>query len=176
MSSSITQIRHPSSVRAVVLSPVSWRPLQAVSALDNGSIHMYVQVDQHACNSSNTYFSKICRWDLRMGQRGQLHRIPLAHNGPVLTLDWTLPSALPNSARAKGEPMPASPQASASSGWYSNMSFGQFDDLGVSPGGPNGGNAGNDADSTGSGWLASGGMDKCVKVRPSEIRARTAFN
>lgn len=108
----------------------------------------------------------ICRWDLRMGQRGQLHRIPLAHNGPVLTLDWTLPSTLPSSSRAKGEPLPASPQASA--GWYSNMSFGQFDDLGVSTGGPNGGSSGTDADSTGSGWLASGGMDRCVKVRSSK--------
>ncbi|KAJ3553895.1 hypothetical protein NM688_g3378 [Phlebia brevispora] len=144
MSAAITQIRHPSPVRCVVLSPVSWRPLQAISALDNGSIHM---------------------WDLKMGQRGQLHRIPLAHSRAVLTLDWTLASSS-TSSRVKGEPVSAPSQTSSSSGWYGNMGFGQFDDLGsLSVGSStNSADGGGESDSSGSGWLASGGMDRCVKI------------
>ncbi len=34
------------------------------------------------------------RWDLRMGQRGQLDKVPVAHNGPVTSLDWYAPQHL----------------------------------------------------------------------------------
>ncbi|KAG0696924.1 hypothetical protein DFH29DRAFT_812461 [Suillus ampliporus] len=67
MSKSILKIHHPTSVRSVVFSPCLSHPLQAVVGLDNGSIY---------------------RWDLQMGQRGQLDRLPVAHAGPILALDW----------------------------------------------------------------------------------------
>ncbi|KAG1837022.1 hypothetical protein C8R48DRAFT_782829 [Suillus tomentosus] len=67
MSKSIMKIHHPTSVRSLVFSPCLSHPLQAVVGLDNGSIY---------------------RWDLQMGQRGQLDRLPVAHTGPILALDW----------------------------------------------------------------------------------------
>lgn len=67
MSRSVMKIHHPTSVRSLVFSPSLSHPLQAVVGLDNGSIY---------------------RWDLQMGQRGQLDRLPLAHTGPILALDW----------------------------------------------------------------------------------------
>ncbi|KAG1739394.1 uncharacterized protein EDB91DRAFT_1134938 [Suillus paluster] len=67
MSKSLLKIHHPTSVRSVVFSPCLSHPLQAVVGLDNGSIY---------------------RWDLQMGQRGQLDRLPVAHAGPILALDW----------------------------------------------------------------------------------------
>lgn len=90
-----------------------------------------------------------------MGQRGQLHRIPLAHSGAILTLDWTLPSSVA-SVRPKSE-----------TGWYGNMGFGQFDDLGSAthPTATAG-----EAETAGMGWLASGGMDRCVKVSSTFAR------
>ncbi|KDQ51501.1 hypothetical protein JAAARDRAFT_210996 [Jaapia argillacea MUCL 33604] len=71
MSKSIMKIHHPTSVRSVILSPSSARPLEAVVGLDNGSIY---------------------RWDLTKGQRGQLDRLPVAHSAPILALDWCIPS------------------------------------------------------------------------------------
>ncbi|KII91642.1 hypothetical protein PLICRDRAFT_515536 [Plicaturopsis crispa FD-325 SS-3] len=67
MTRSIMKIHHPTSVRNVVFSPNQSQPLQAIAGLDNGSIY---------------------RWDLKMGQRGQLDRLPMAHSGAVLALDW----------------------------------------------------------------------------------------
>jgi len=67
MAKSLMRIHHPTSVRGVVFSPSLWQPLQAVVGLDNGSIY---------------------RWDLKMGQRGQLDRLTMAHSGPVMSLDW----------------------------------------------------------------------------------------
>ena len=67
MSRSVMTIRHPTSVRSLVFSPTRAHPLQAVVGLDNGSIY---------------------RWDLQMGQRGQLDRLPVAHTGAILALDW----------------------------------------------------------------------------------------
>ncbi|THV00375.1 hypothetical protein K435DRAFT_854840 [Dendrothele bispora CBS 962.96] len=74
---SIMRIRHPTSVRGVVFSPVMWQPLQAAVGLDNGNIY---------------------RWDLKMGQRGQLDRIPVAHSGSVTSLDWCSSSSATSSA------------------------------------------------------------------------------
>ncbi|KAF8885529.1 hypothetical protein BD779DRAFT_1533641 [Infundibulicybe gibba] len=67
ISKSLLRVHHPTSVRSVVFSPNTLRPLQAVVGLDNGSIY---------------------RWDLKMGQRGQLDRIAVAHTASVTTLDW----------------------------------------------------------------------------------------
>ena len=67
MSRSVMKIHHPTSVRSLVFSRTLSHPLQAVVGLDNGSIY---------------------RWDLQMGQRGQLDRLPVAHTGPILALDW----------------------------------------------------------------------------------------
>ncbi|KAF8441042.1 hypothetical protein L210DRAFT_3645285 [Boletus edulis BED1] len=67
MSRSVMKIHHPTSVRSLVFSRSLSHPLQAVVGLDNGSIY---------------------RWDLQMGQRGQLDRLPVAHTGPILALDW----------------------------------------------------------------------------------------
>ena len=62
-----------------------------------------------------------------MGQRGQLDRLPVAHSGPVMDLNW----------------------CNASSGPTSHTGSGTGDTGGVS------GNLG---------WIASGGLDRRVKV------------
>ncbi|OCH91390.1 WD40 repeat-like protein [Obba rivulosa] len=137
LTKSVVQMFHPSAVRAVAFSPVPWQPHQAVVALDNGTI---------------------CRWDLQMGQRGQLDRILVAHSGPILALDWSLaPSSVPGGATSSSH---SAPQTT----WYSAATGGSgiFDDLLQGPGGATTG--GNTGDSSGAGWLASGGLDHCVKV------------
>ncbi|KAK2464502.1 hypothetical protein APHAL10511_003481 [Amanita phalloides] len=67
MSKSLMRVHHPASVRSVVFSPILWQPLQAIVGLDNGSIY---------------------RWDLKMGQRGLLDRLLVAHTTPVTSLSW----------------------------------------------------------------------------------------
>ncbi|GLB41390.1 putative WD40 repeats [Lyophyllum shimeji] len=67
MSRSLMRVHHPTSVRSVAFSPSTWLPLHAVVGLDNGSIY---------------------RWDLKMGQRGRVDRLPVAHVASVTTLDW----------------------------------------------------------------------------------------
>lgn len=37
--------------------------------------------------------SAIFRWELRMGQRGLLDRLPVAHTASVTSLDWRLPES-----------------------------------------------------------------------------------
>ncbi|KZT72008.1 hypothetical protein DAEQUDRAFT_686910 [Daedalea quercina L-15889] len=136
MTKSIMWIRHPGPVRAVVFSPISTHPLQAISALDNGGIY---------------------RWDLSMGQRGQLDRILAAHSGPILTLDWTVSSGS------------VTPSRSPQSNWYgaSSTALGLLDEIIPGSGGLQGvgiGSGNGDIDVAGMGWLASGGLDRCVKV------------
>ncbi|KAG6810839.1 hypothetical protein H0H92_010103, partial [Tricholoma furcatifolium] len=67
LSRSIMRVHHPTSVRSVVFSPSNWQPLQTVVGLDNGNIY---------------------RWDLKMGQRGLLDRLPVAHTSSITSLDW----------------------------------------------------------------------------------------
>ncbi|OJA08915.1 hypothetical protein AZE42_07365 [Rhizopogon vesiculosus] len=81
MTKSLMKIHHPTSVRSLVFSPCLSHPLQAVVGLDNGSIY---------------------RWDLQMGQRGQLDRLPVAHAGPILALDWCSTPNTNNSGDAVG--------------------------------------------------------------------------
>ncbi|CCL98560.1 uncharacterized protein FIBRA_00560 [Fibroporia radiculosa] len=138
LTKSIMWIRHPASVRAVVFSPIQWQPLQAITALDNGSIY---------------------RWDLKVGQRGQLDRIPAAHSGPILALDWSPPSS-------SSAPLSSGvARQGARSNWYSgsNSALGLLDDIMPGPGNPSDSSV-NDMEGTGTGWLASGGLDRCVKV------------
>ncbi|EMD38736.1 hypothetical protein CERSUDRAFT_112461 [Gelatoporia subvermispora B] len=136
LSKSVVQIFHPAAVRAAAFSPVGWQPHQAVVALDNGTI---------------------CRWDLQMGQRGQLDRILVAHSGPILALDWSLPAS---SASNAGTSSRSAPQTT----WYGAATGGSgiFDEILQGPGGTAPGAAA--GDSSGAGWLASGGLDHCVKV------------
>ncbi|KAL4244097.1 GATOR2 complex protein WDR24 [Abortiporus biennis] len=132
---SMLKIHHPTSVRSVVASPVPWQPKHVVTGLDNGSIY---------------------RWDLNMGQRGQLDRIPVAHKGPILALDWTYPSSCTLNARTA--PVPSQ----ASTAWYGGVGGGLFDDLGAF--GAANANANTVNEAGGMGWIASGGLDRCVKV------------
>jgi hypothetical protein len=71
-----------------------------------------------------------------MGHRGQLDRIPVAHAGPILSLDWCL-------GPADGVLLPAS--------------LSRQDTL-------TGADTGGSSNASGTGWLASGGMDRTVKV------------
>ncbi|KAK7020532.1 WD-repeats-region domain-containing protein [Favolaschia claudopus] len=97
MGKSIMRIHHPTSVRGVAFSPSPSQPLQAIVGLDNGSIYRRVPVSLSffffACSLC------LCRWELRMGQRGMLDRLPVAHTASVTSLDWRLP----DSAQATNE-------------------------------------------------------------------------
>ncbi|KAF9807356.1 hypothetical protein IEO21_08250 [Rhodonia placenta] len=94
-------------------------------------------------------------WDLNVGQRGQLDRIPAAHSGPILALDWSSTSASPSPA-----------QQSTPNSWYSSSgsALGLLDDIIPGSGGVSKGSGAREGDGAGLGWLASGGLDRCVKV------------
>jgi hypothetical protein len=78
------------------------------------------------------------RWDLRGGQRGQIERIPVAHAGAILALDWY--SVL--------GPTPGGRRPASGSG-----------------GTADGDGKGGDKELVGgTGWIASAGMDRTVKV------------
>ena len=88
-----------------------------------------------------------------MGQRGQLDRIALAHNGPILALDWMLPGTFTSN------PGYRSAGASSQGGnWYAGVGSGLFDDNSGSNAPPH------ESEGNGNGWLASGGLDRTVKV------------
>lgn len=91
-----------------------------------------------------------------MGQRGQLDRMPLAHSGPILALDWTLPPTFSSTSSGR---MGGSIGPAQGNNWYSNVGSGLFDDISgnIPPTTP--------GEGAGMGWLASGGLDGCVKVR-----------
>ncbi|KAL0577975.1 SEA (Seh1-associated) complex subunit [Marasmius crinis-equi] len=78
---SIIRIHHPTGVRGVVFSPVVFQPLQAAVGLDNGNIF---------------------RWDLKIGQRGRLDRIPVAHTASVTALDWCSTSGTTSESTGNG--------------------------------------------------------------------------
>ena len=92
-----------------------------------------------------------------MGQRGQLDRIPLAHSGPILALDWTYSATPSSSSIARDSGSIALPRGS---NWYNNVGAGLFDDLSGNV--PPASEA--EGANSGAGWLASGGLDRCVKV------------
>ena len=91
-----------------------------------------------------------------MGQRGQLDRIPVAHAGPILSLDWAAPTPMPRTDASSATP--------SSSAW---MRAGLLDDLSGIGSGVNGSETwgtASDTDDGRMGWLASGGLDRTVKV------------
>ncbi|KAI0028375.1 hypothetical protein K488DRAFT_11759, partial [Vararia minispora EC-137] len=122
---SLIRIHHIQPVRTAVFSPSQTNPLQAIVGLDNGSLY---------------------RWDLKMGHRGQLDRIPVAHAGPILSLDWCL-------GPSDGAPVP--------------QSLSRQDTL-------TSGDIGGSSNASGTGWLASGGMDRTVKVWDLNSSGNTA--
>lgn len=84
MSRSLIRVHHPTSVRSLAFSPSTWQPLHAIVGLDNGSIYRFVT------SSPFPYpFNVEERWDLKMGQRGLLDRLPVAHTASVTSLDWS---------------------------------------------------------------------------------------
>jgi WD40 repeat protein len=106
-----------SGIRSVAFSPDGTHALQLAVGLEDGSIQ---------------------RLDLRLGsQKAVLDRLPVAHVGPVLSLDWV---------PASGAPWTTSPTSSL-----------------VDSEGPLSA-ATTPADRDKAGWLASAGMDKTVKV------------
>ncbi|KAI0766904.1 hypothetical protein BD413DRAFT_567976 [Trametes elegans] len=144
LTKSIMRIHHLSAVRTAAFSPVSSQSRHVVAALENGSIY---------------------RWDLKMGQRGQLDRIPVAHSGPILSIDWLPPSAT-------SPTLLSSNRSTGPSAWYSTA---RDDILPSMPVSSNGSMTDNDTSSHG--WIISGGMDRCVKVwdlATPTSRSRTA--
>lgn len=115
MSKSILRVHHPTSVRSVVFSPCVAHPLQAVVGLDNGSLYRCV------CNVF--FIASILKefpfsWDLKMGARGQLDRILLAHTASVTSLDWCS-ATLSTTAQLSG-----TPEATGNSlGWLASSSL-----------------------------------------------------
>lgn len=97
-----------------------------------------------------------------MGQRGLLDRMAVAHTKAVMALEWTHPHYSANT-----KPISTGP-SQTSSAWYGAVGAGLFDDIGGF--GVVGGNTNvpqntqpPEGDSQ-MGWLASGGLDNCVKV------------
>lgn len=163
------RIHHPSSVRSLVFSPDCTYSTQAAVGLDNGSIYRY---DASLLSVKPLLISLtiLLRWELKMGQRGgQLDRIPVAHVGPILALDWCCASGATMTPSTTAPPSAAStiPVAGQRSSIVANWSFAD-----VTSGGPRDrdrepGNSGTrDAEGKET-WLASGGSDKTVKVRSS---------
>ncbi|KAI9508833.1 hypothetical protein F5148DRAFT_1192288 [Russula earlei] len=70
MKNSVIRLHHPTAVRTAAFSCSQACPVHAIVGLDNGSLY---------------------RYDLSMGSKGQLDRLPVAHTGPILTLDWCAP-------------------------------------------------------------------------------------
>lgn len=91
-----------------------------------------------------------------MGQRGQLDRIPVAHAGFIISLDWAPPpTSIPKSE--------AVPQSSGNA-WIRTGLLDDLSGIAAGPGGGEGWSGSLDADDGRMGWLASGGLDRTVKV------------
>ena len=88
-----------------------------------------------------------------MAQRGQLAKIPLAHNGNILTMDWSLPSSVLTAKVATAQ-VPTST-------WLGGVGSGFFEDLTVGGTNPQ---ITYETEGGSMGWLATGGLDRCVKV------------
>lgn len=88
MRNSVIRLHHPTAVRTAAFSCSQVCPVHAIVGLDNGSLYKSV-----------TFFSispylltrPTLRYDFSMGSKGQLDRFPVAHTGPILTLDWCAP-------------------------------------------------------------------------------------
>ncbi|CAK5277372.1 unnamed protein product [Mycena citricolor] len=69
MQRSIMRIRNASAIRAMAFSPNPSSALQVIAGFENGSL---------------------LRLDLRLGQRGTIDRLPVAHSSSVTSMDWCL--------------------------------------------------------------------------------------
>ena len=86
MRSSVIRLHHPTAVRSAAFSCSQACPVHAVVGLDNGCLYRSVAV-----SSLCTLLIPSPRYDFSMGPKGQLDRLPVAHTGPILTLDWCAP-------------------------------------------------------------------------------------
>lgn len=86
MRSSVIRLHHPTAVRSAAFSCSQACPVHAVVGLDNGCLYRSVAV-----SSLRTLLIRSPRYDFSMGPKGQLDRLPVAHTGPILTLDWCAP-------------------------------------------------------------------------------------
>lgn len=96
-----------------------------------------------------------------MGQRGLLDRIPVAHNSPILSMDWTVPAS-PYASRL-------STSQSQATNWLSGVGSNFFDETAIPP-------VSTDNEGCGMGWLATGGLDRCVKVQSLLVVITLAVN
>lgn len=125
------RVHNPSAVRRVIFSPCVWNPLFVLVGMDNGTLHRYVSP-----HFLSVYHSShlTLRWDLKMGQRGLLDRLPVAHTAPITTIDWA-------SGRAEES---STAHAISFSGHHQVPEHYTGNTLG---------------------WVASAGLDRCIKVQ-----------
>lgn len=90
-----------------------------------------------------TEFALMNRWDLQKGPIRHMDRLPIAHSGPVLALDWS--------------------NATSSATSRERDSVG-VDDTSINHAG-GGGSGGGIGTGNAGGWMVSGGLDRTVKVR-----------
>jgi len=126
---SVMRVHNPSAVRRVIFSPCVWNPLFVLVGMDNGTLHR--SVSPHFLSLDPSSHLSL-RWDLKMGQRGLLDRLPVAHTAPITTIDWA-------------------------SGRDSSITH----DISFS--GPH--EAPDHHTGNTLGWVASAGLDRCIKVQ-----------
>ncbi|EKM74807.1 hypothetical protein AGABI1DRAFT_132849 [Agaricus bisporus var. burnettii JB137-S8] len=100
--SSVMRVHNPSAVRRVIFSPCTWNPLFVLVGMDNGTIH---------------------RWDLKMGQRGLLDRLPVAHMAPITSLDWYSGGEVTSHAISISSPQPSDDYTGNTLGWVASAGW-----------------------------------------------------
>ncbi|KIM74206.1 hypothetical protein PILCRDRAFT_711720 [Piloderma croceum F 1598] len=130
LSRSLMKIHHPISVRSVVFSTSLSTPLQIGVGLDNGSVY---------------------RWDLQKGPIRHMDRLPIAHTGPILALDWSS-AASSTKSRARDD----------GSVGHGDDGGGMGGGMGVTGAGVSG--VGGGAGLSSAGWIVSAGLDRTVKI------------
>lgn len=96
------RVHNPSAVRRVIFSPCTWNPLFVLVGMDNGTIH---------------------RWDLKMGQRGLLDRLPVAHMAPITSLDWYSGGEVTSHAISISSPQPSDDYTGNTLGWVASAGW-----------------------------------------------------
>lgn len=87
MRNSVVRLHHPAAVRSAAFSCSQACPVHAAVGLDNGSL--YRLANRLLRHRLSDHLER--RYDFSMGSRGQLDRLPVAHSGPILALDWCAP-------------------------------------------------------------------------------------
>jgi WD repeat-containing protein 24 len=127
---------------------IPWSPLSLFFPLRSCKVMMMIDS------------SFLRRWDLKMGQRGSLDRLPVAHAGSITSLDWCnrLSFNVAGSIHSHLHPPLAIP----------NSAFGSHHNAGSGANSADHGGSQSDYhDSTPNnslGWLVSGGLDRTVKI------------